>query len=530
MRNLPKKARLFIAAVWLLGGAAAAGAAVLSAPGAAAPAWELGAFLLLAVLSGAIKVRLMRHAGPEDVASMSLGFALVFASLLRFGPVAAMIVGAVSTLFSCLYPKRQPAYQLAFNLALNALESGAGGLLFLALNGGALHLEPLRSLPAVVAATLAFYLINTGSVAAVIALCTGQKAPALWKETFLWTAPSFFAGAGVSTAALLLLGPHAGLILLSLSPVIYLTYQSYSLYTARAWERQEHIEQLQESHAQLASSLEREHQIAEALQRSFLIATPDGTFPHLCVKTGYKAASDEALIGGDFYDSFALPGGKVALVVGDASGKGMAAAVRIAEVKYALRAYANEHACPGAILARLNGFACELARRDGRPSDAFVVLALAVLDTDTGQIALSSAGTEPPLILGAGGRATVVYPGGMPLGVDPAESYPVTAAHLDPGDTFLMVTDGITEARRGGEILGYEGFVRLAAGALSLGTLPQMEQAILEGAQRFAQGRLQDDACLLLARWEQAPQPREAATGQRAAAPEERLVSPPGAR
>jgi serine phosphatase RsbU (regulator of sigma subunit) len=306
---------------------------------------------------------------------------------------------------------------------------------------------------------------------------------------------------------LLLLGPRAGIILLSLSPVAYLTYQSYSLYTARAEERQRHIDQLQESQAQLASTLEREHQIADALQRSFLIGTPDGTFPNLSVRTAYKAALDEALVGGDFYDSFALPGGKAALVVGDASGKGLGAALRIAEVKYALRAYANQDTDPATILARLNRFACELRRNEDRPTDAFVVLALAVLDTNTGQTAISSAGTEPPVILATDGRATVIYSGGMPLGVDPEEDYPVTTVLLTPGDTLLMVTDGITEARRDGEILGYEGFLRLAIGALSQETLPRIKQAILEGAQSFARGQLQDDACLLLARWQPTPVP-----------------------
>jgi serine phosphatase RsbU (regulator of sigma subunit) len=497
---LPAPAQRFIAAVWLLGISALACGGLLPVPGAA-NGWELGAFILLGMLAGGIKVRLMRRSAPDEVASMSLGFALIFATLLRFGPAAAMIVGGVSTLCSCLYPRRQPLYQLAFNMALSAAETGISGALFLALNRGGLELEPLRSLPAVVTATLAFYLINTGAVATVIALCTRQNAPALWKETFLWTAPSFFAGAGVSTAALLIFGPNLGTVLLFLTPVVYLTYQSYSLYTARARERQEHIEQLQESQAQLASSLEREHQVAEALQRSFLISTPDGTFPRLSVRTGYEPASDETLMGGDFYDTFSLPGGKVALVVGDASGKGIEAAVRIAEIKYALRAYAHQHPGPGAVLARLNEFACDLRRHEERPAGTFVALALAVIDTETGTLAVSSAGTEPPLILGAGGQARAVDAGGMPLGVDSTESYAVSETRLSPGDILLMVTDGITEARDGDHMLGYEGLTRIAAEAQPLQTLPRIGQAILQEARGFAQGKLQDDACLLLAQW-----------------------------
>ena len=89
---------------------------------------------------------------------------------------------------------------------------------------------------------------------------------------------------------------------------------------------------------------------------------------------------------------------------------------------------------------------------------------------------------------------------GLLLGVEPASIYHERAMCLEPGDTTLMLTDGITEARNGVELLGYEGMVALAGEALKAPSLQEAALAILEGARAFARGRLSDDACLILAR------------------------------
>ena len=90
-------------------------------------------------------------------------------------------------------------------------------------------------------------------VAVIIALCTAQKPFGLWRSTFLWTAPSYFAGACISAIALLTFGDHVGGALLLVSPIAYLIYQSYAITTARAqMEKQQHIEELQENQAHLA--------------------------------------------------------------------------------------------------------------------------------------------------------------------------------------------------------------------------------------------------------------------------------------
>ena len=246
MRSLPRKAQLYLVAIYLLGIAAALRAAgdLLALPKAGLK--ELAVFAFLAALAGGKKIVMMRHKTQEDAGSMSLGFAITFAAMLRFGPGGGGLVALMSCLSSGLYPKRQALYQLAFNLGLGVTEGWLAGVLFQWLNGGTLHLRPVETFMAVTGASLADFVINTGGVAVIIALCSEQNPIRLWKQTFLWTAPSYFAGACISTLALTLFGQHIVAVLLFASPVAYLTYQSYQTYLGRQEEKQQHQEEKQQ--------------------------------------------------------------------------------------------------------------------------------------------------------------------------------------------------------------------------------------------------------------------------------------------
>jgi serine phosphatase RsbU (regulator of sigma subunit) len=266
----------------------------------------------------------------------------------------------------------------------------------------------------------------------------------------------------------------------------------------------------------LTAALAHEHRIAETLQRSLLLDVSEREFPGLSVVPLYESAWDEATVGGDFYDAFLLEGGRTALVVGDVSGKGLAAAERTAEVKFALRAFLREHGQPGSAMTRLNAFLCESQTLDERDTEGagFVVLCLAVIDPVSKEARIAAAGAEPPLLLSVEGATArpVTQVGGPPLGLLTGELYDELALPLSPRDTLVMVTDGITEARRravppgtvrGGaapEFFAYDGLTRVARQAASLRSLRQVGQTVLDAARLFAGGRLQDDACLLLAR------------------------------
>ena len=129
-----------------------------------------------------------------------------------------------------------------------------------------------------------------------------------------------------------------------------------------------------------------------------------------------------------------------------------------------------------------------------------MVLGLLVVNALTGDAIYVAAGAEPLLLVRSDGRADVVERPGLPLGIDLETLYDETPVRLDPGDTALLFTDGITEARHGSDWLGYEGTVELAQRSLQAPSLPEAGQAILAGARDFAHGRLSDDACLILAR------------------------------
>jgi len=251
---------------------------------------------------------------------------------------------------------------------------------------------------------------------------------------------------------------------------------------------------------QLAAAASRNERIAETLQRSMLLAPPAGKFPGLEVETLYAAALNEANVGGDFFDAFALSDGRVGLVVGDVSGKGLVAAGRTAEVKYALRAFLHEYKGPEVALSRLNEFICETHRLDKDSGETFIVLALAVMDTDAGRAHFSMAGAEPTLILRQDGTVEAVEITGCPLGIASNSPYTAKSMRLGPGETIIMATDGITEARRGYDFLGSDGLTALVEKAGPSLSLRDLTETLYKEALEFSGRGLNDDACLLLAR------------------------------
>ncbi len=260
------------------------------------------------------------------------------------------------------------------------------------------------------------------------------------------------------------------------------------------------VTERREAEAALQAGYARERRIAETLQQILLHTPVPEANTSLAIETFYEAASEEAAVGGDFSDVFTYDGGKVALVVGDISGKGLGAATLIAEVKYALRAIIREHFSPKLALARLNDFVCEAQHQGDFGSDNLVVLSLAVFHPETGGLSCLTAGGEPLLLLRADGTADAIGTNGLLLGVQRSTEYTVSEAHLDPGDTLLIVTDGLTEARRGGQFFEFESLQAQAVQLLPSETLRGFGQSVIDSVRDWSGGAFQDDVCLLLAR------------------------------
>lgn len=189
----------------------------------------------------------------------------------------------------------------------------------------------------------------------------------------------------------------------------------------------------------------REHRVADMLSSAFLTDIPD-TLPGLDLSSNYRAGLEEAHVGGDYYDAFSLPDGRVALVIGDVSGKGLSAAVQTATVKYSLRAFATEAGAPGLVLSHLNRM---LSGEASGLGEHFVTLFYALFEPASGRLAYASAGHETMIIKRFRGGVDLLDSTGPILGIAD-HTYSQAEAHLGMGDALLLFTDGLTEARSPG--------------------------------------------------------------------------------
>ena len=181
-----------------------------------------------------------------------------------------------------------------------------------------------------------------------------------------------------------------------------------------------------------------EHLVAMTLQRSFLPAALPA-LPGLAMSVRYLPASDQAEIGGDFYEALAW-NGKILVAIGDVQGHSLHAATVMGELRHALRAFAIEDHSPVAITGLVN----DVLQR--YHPGIIATLCVAVLDPATGELELVNCGHIPPLLVAAG-NARYVGQGGLMLGLPFHEPYSELAV-LEPGGTILMFTDGLVEERK----------------------------------------------------------------------------------
>jgi hypothetical protein len=197
--------------------------------------------------------------------------------------------------------------------------------------------------------------------------------------------------------------------------------------------------------------------LAETLQRTLLLESlPE--LPGAEVAARYRPGADDAL-GGDWYDVFWLPGGRVAVAIGDVAGHGIGVAPAMAQLRHGLRAYLVKEGSPADALVRLNELVGHLL-----PDDLASVVVVE-LDPATGRARMANAGHLPPVLVGAGGARLVAEAGGPALGVVARPRYAHTELELSPGDVLLLYTDRLVESRTESLDTGLER-LRLAAEAL----------------------------------------------------------------
>jgi PAS domain S-box-containing protein len=207
-----------------------------------------------------------------------------------------------------------------------------------------------------------------------------------------------------------------------------------------------------------ATLFEREHTTAETLQRSLL---PDRlpSVPGIILDARYRPVTRNMEIGGDWYDAFRLPDGRLAVAVGDVMGKGLSAAAGMGRVRNALRALALTDPRPAAVLAGLDRLFSATEQEEQVTTVAYLVL-----DPVTGEGLAGNAGHPPPLLLSRHSAPRLdLGEAGTPLGwPSPRQQY---VFRLPPETTAVLYSDGLVENRRRGLDAGLDELVSVAAQA-----------------------------------------------------------------
>jgi PAS domain S-box-containing protein len=240
---------------------------------------------------------------------------------------------------------------------------------------------------------------------------------------------------------------------------------------------------------------EDQRRIARTLQRSLL--PPDlPVAPGLDVAARFSPMGDGNEVGGDFYDMFAAGESWIA-VIGDVCGKGAAAAALTSLARHGLRTLGRHDPVPSDALAQLNEVI--VAERGLEPRFSTVAYARLRVEGEAVAVTVASAGHPLPLVVRADGRVEVLGTPGSLLGPFATVRIHDRSGALRPGDAVVLYTDGLTEARREGELFG-EGRLRALLSAHAGASAADVAAAIEEAVVAFHGGPLADDLAVLVVR------------------------------
>lgn len=236
------------------------------------------------------------------------------------------------------------------------------------------------------------------------------------------------------------------------------------------------------------AALSEQRAVTQIMQRTML---PDvlPQVPGLRFSAKYLPAGSGVRIGGDWYDVFSLPSGRLTFVIGDVVGRGVMAASVMAEIRIALRAYLLEGHELSDVMSLLN----ELLFSMGRNRSA--TAAILELDVETEALEAVSAGHLPGLVVGPDGQSSFLdQPDGLPLGFSSGGEYGCTRQQFPVGSTLLLYTDGLVE-RRDEPI--EQGLARLQAAAAAAAQGEDSDFADRVYRTLIAEAALEDDVALL---------------------------------
>jgi serine phosphatase RsbU (regulator of sigma subunit) len=229
--------------------------------------------------------------------------------------------------------------------------------------------------------------------------------------------------------------------------------------------------------------------IAQTLQHALL---PDSLpqLPGIEASARYEAGVEGIEIGGDWYDVIDIDDRRLLLVVGDVSGRGLKAATTMAELRYAIRAYAAQSDGPAEILTKISRLVSVAE------SGQLATVLCATVDMTKREMSITSAGHLPPLLLANGDSRYLHAEVGLPIGVEEGTVYHSTTVTVPPDATVVAFTDGLVERR--GESID-QGLERLRAAATGHDVgLPELLGRLVSD---MANGRSEDDIAIVGVRW-----------------------------
>jgi len=199
------------------------------------------------------------------------------------------------------------------------------------------------------------------------------------------------------------------------------------------------------------------------------------------------------VVGGDYFDVLKFSESKIGVCIGDVVGKGISAALLMANLQASFRAFASEAVSPGILVGKLN----EVLSNNIAP-DKFVTFCYCLIDTRDNRFTYASAGHCPPILFHKSGEAVPLKEGGTPLGIFPDRKYEDAGLQIESGDRLVLYTDGLTEAMNSDEQeFGEQRLLNLGSRKIALGA-SELVAAIKKEVVGFCNGSFQDDFTLVV--------------------------------
>jgi sigma-B regulation protein RsbU (phosphoserine phosphatase) len=234
---------------------------------------------------------------------------------------------------------------------------------------------------------------------------------------------------------------------------------------------------------------EREYEEAREIQQG-LLPKSIAQIPGHEIHGSWQPAS---AVGGDYFDALRFSGGKVALCIADVVGKGMPAALLMSNLQAAVKAFASESIPPRILCAKVNRvISSNIA------ANKFITFFYCLYDAQTGRLAYTNAGHNPPILLRRDGAIQRLGDGGSVLGVFRDWNYEQNEASVGQGDRVILFTDGVTEVGNSeGEEFGEDRLIALLRGCRQLAAA-ELQKTVMEAIVQFSGGEFGDDATLLI--------------------------------